>query len=271
MKIFVIFIVLLNIALLISNMLLVKSLNSVRSQEKVTAAKLSETVNKLAFEKARVANKERLVVKLSSQIEEQKQKVSIEPEKIKKEEDPIYEHLTTRPDLNKIPLLTPEEMEFLYKKSSAMPKKLGNIVTRALFEAIDIGTILEDPVWNPNGRQLDQRERLQLSKLLKDYRFFGRISSAERYKNFIKPEVGHMREFGAFIEYPANEPPPHIDGVRITHAEPSDKPGWKRLYVFDEADYPELLRQRQVERQRGLESLINMYELINGPVLEQDE
>jgi len=133
------------------------------------------------------------------------------------------------------------------------------------FLGVDVEALLRDPAWNPGGRELPIEERKKVATLLENYRYFARTSAVER-SELVESEVKRMREAGAYIEYPVGEPPPRFRGLDITVVEPSDRPGYKRMFVFFEDDYPELLRRVRVERQQALKILVEMYELINGPL-----
>lgn len=175
------------------------------------------------------------------------------------------ESASARPDPAKIPLLSEEELAHLEAKRDAMPAlSLENI--EQLTQG-DVDSILSDKLWNPTGRHLEAREREELETLRKQYGYFTRLSVSERFEKWVQPELALLREAGAYVECRSSEAPPVLPGVKVSHAEPSsDKPGVDRVYYFHEEDYPELYHQYRVERQRGLETYVKIYELINGPI-----
>ena len=166
--------------------------------------------------------------------------------------------LLRRPDLTVIPFLNEEERSALHETRMEMPADISqDILLRG-----DVDSVLADPLWNPNGHELDPVGRAKLAGLLKDFRFFARISPDERLRRVIVPETDHLRTVGAYQEYPAGTAPPVIEGVKISHAEPS-RPGFSRIYYLHEEDYPELYRDLRVEQERGIETFVKIYEAIN--------
>lgn len=57
---------------------------------------------------------------------------------------------------------------------------------------------------------------------------------------------------------------PSVDGVKVSHAEPSDTPGMDRIYYFYPEDYPALAHHERVEQERGLETFLEIYHQLNG-------
>ena len=167
-----------------------------------------------------------------------------------------------RPDPLAIPLLSTEEKEILYAKRAAMPFELTD---SALLHG-DLQSILESKLWNPKKRTLTSEEMVRLARLVSEYRYFRLILPIEIFRNGVKPELQRLREAGAYIEYSQEEGPPQLEELRISHAEPWERPGFMRLFCFWPEDYPELNYQEQVERERSLERFVQIYELINGPV-----
>lgn len=268
----------LNIAFLVVNVLMVQSLDQARYQLSTLQAELRLTKNALIVEQARVADKDSLLKNQAQDLHAAQEGLSQERGRFlamaETRDEAVAsstEDVTLRPQPALIPRLTHEEIAVLQAKRSAMPLALGVIAEAGRLFELDADMILTDPALNPLKRELNPSERLQLTKLVNDYKFFRMTSPRERVKRFVQPEIERMREAGAFIEYASDGPPPHIEGFHVTHAEPSDTPGLKRLYVFPEEDYPDLLHQYRVEWERTLETVVNIYELINGPVVTAAE
>jgi hypothetical protein len=78
-----------------------------------------------------------------------------------------------------------------------------------------------------------------------------------------------VSDAGAFVEYPQGKAAPSVDGVNVSHAEPSDTPGMERIYYFYPEDYPELAHQDRVERERGLETFLEVYRQLNNDPEDQ--
>jgi hypothetical protein len=167
---------------------------------------------------------------------------------------------TRRPDPHEIPRMDAEELAELDRRRSDMPRELS----AALLLSADIDQILEDSLWNPNGRQLTEPARRVLAELLSEYRYFARVSKVERFRNYVEKEIPRLREAGAYVEYPKDEAPPAPPGIFMSHAESSDRQGYRRIYYFPEEDYPEMAHQRRVEDERGLETFVMVYDLINS-------
>jgi hypothetical protein len=165
-----------------------------------------------------------------------------------------------RPDPQEIPRLPTEELAELDLRRGELPRNLS----AALLLSADIDSILEDPLWNPNGRQLTEPARRVLAELLSEYRYFARVSKVERFRKYVEKEIPRLREAGAYIEYPKDEAPPAPPGIFMSHAESSDRQGYRRIYYFPEQDYPEMAHQRRVEDERGLETFVMIYDLINA-------
>jgi hypothetical protein len=169
--------------------------------------------------------------------------------------EPFHE----RPDPAAIPPLSPEELEALWDVRRSMPVDLNDAV---LIHG-DVETVLEDAHWNPKQRKLSAQERGELARLLSDYRYFARLSIMERTMRGVLPEIPKLRELGAFLEYAESEAPPAVDGVKISHAERSDRPGYRRIYYFTHDAFPALYHQQRVEEERSLETFVRIYQLIN--------
>jgi hypothetical protein len=151
-------------------------------------------------------------------------------------------------------------LNHLSRRDTLPPELHGEV----LFSG-DVDQVLTSNVWNPSGRPVGAEERTELSRLLADYRYFARLSKVERLNLLIKPQLDRLREAGAYVEFPDREAPPVPEGVRIAHVESSDKSGFKRVYCFPAEDYPDIAHQERVERERGLETFLAVYDLINPP------
>ena len=165
-----------------------------------------------------------------------------------------------RPIPGEIPRMERSEYLALVSARSLLPRTLKG---EALLQG-DIDTLLASNIWNPAGRVLADHEKAELSKQLKRYRYYARLSPIERYKTLVEPRIAGLRDAGAYVEYPAKEAPPAVEGISVSHAEPSDQPGTMRLYYFHPEDYPEIDHQARVERERGLETFLDIYYRING-------
>ena len=67
-----------------------------------------------------------------------------------------------------------------------------------------------------------------------------------------------------YVEYPRDEGPPAPGRPCVSHAEASDTPGMNRIYYFFPEEYPELVHQKRVETERGLETFLEIYYRLNG-------
>jgi hypothetical protein len=168
--------------------------------------------------------------------------------------------LSRRPVPSEIPGMEPAEIEEVLHRRKSLPPGLNS----GLLLSGDVDHVLANSAWNPQGRNLTQAERMELSQLLGNYRYYARLSPVERYETYVKPEVPRLRAAEAYVEYAKGEGPPIAEGARISHAEPSERPGTKRIYYFHPDDYPDLAHHERVERERGLETFVRIYELING-------
>jgi hypothetical protein len=167
--------------------------------------------------------------------------------------------ITERPRPAELPLLSEEEKADLQAWRAIMP---GNLSEGPLLLG-DVDTVTGNPQWNPDGIDLDEEGRLELARLLSEYRYFARLSFTERFNHYVLPEIPRLRDSGAFVEYPAEDPPPRVEGTCTSHSEASDRPGYRRLYYFFEDDYPELAHHKRVERERVLERFVQIYRLLN--------
>ena len=129
-----------------------------------------------------------------------------------------------RPNQATIPKLNPEELQALREMRETMPPVLNDGV---LIQG-DVASVLENSEWNPQKHELSADDRLELARLLSDYRYFARLSIMERVQGGVLPEIKRLRDAGAFLEYPQGEGPPVVDGVTISHGESSDRPGIDR-------------------------------------------
>ncbi len=159
------------------------------------------------------------------------------------------------PDPRSIPLLTEEEKERLRSFRLRM-KGLPD-------EPLQRGDVA-DKSWNSRGAQLGEEEREQLARALEDYRFFSTVSRERRFKEVVEPELARLREAGAYVEYEKGSPPPAIDGVSISSAEPSPDGQKFRLYYFYPEDYESLYHWARVEEERAWEASVRAFVLING-------
>jgi len=81
----------------------------------------------------------------------------------------------------------------------------------------------------------------------------------------VEPEIPKLRAAGAFVEFNTETGlPPQVEGVRITHAEMTDRKGYFRLYYFYPQDYPEMYHHEQVARERAFETSVKIYKLLHG-------
>jgi hypothetical protein len=167
--------------------------------------------------------------------------------------------LSRRPDPREIPDMEPEEIRHLDERRKRLPHELrGGVLLSG-----DVEQVLASILWNPDRRGLDSEERADLAQLLSDYRYYARLSQVERFKTHVEPQLERLREAGAYVEYPEGQPPPMPDGVRIGHAEPSDRKGFRRVFYFPANDYPDLAHHERVEQERGLETFLKVFDLIN--------
>jgi len=175
------------------------------------------------------------------------------------EEASALSRLVLRPDVFEIPVLDESEFKALLDRRSRMPKYM---TVEALLKG-DIDSVLQDQMWNPEARALTLDERAELGVLLRDYQFFAHRSRQDRLRDQILPLVETMREQGAYVEHPSDQPPPRFQGASLVHAEPSDDPQVKRLYVFYPDDHPDMYHAHTVEYQRESETFVKIFELIN--------
>jgi len=269
----------LNILLLGANALLLRSLERLAGAKRppgVDMAAVRAACDRLAAERARLEDRcdrlERLL--FSVQRKSLKEKAGKKKDGVSAaQEDPFDPNEAFaqvalvgglgRPDPLQIPVMTEDELQLLRAKRKAMPLELTD---GALLQG-DLDSLLENRLWNPNGRALSSAERLALAKLVSEYRYFRKISPIERFRKGIRPQIERLREAGAFIEYPQDQGPPLLEGLRVSYSEPSERPGYRRLYCFWPEDYPELNHQEQIEGERSLERFVQIYELINGPLV----
>ena len=264
----------LNVFLLAANGILLCSLDRLAAAPSLPSpevASLRRMCAELASERVRLADKLRLLDKLIARLRATTSSPAAPAggtgNEMRCAADPAFGEAspgqdTTRPDPLAIPVMTKEKLSLLRAKRSAMPPYLDD----AVLLRGDIESIVRDRRWNREGRKLNPDERTRLAELVSQYRYFRTISPLERFRNGVQPELDRLREAGAYIEYPLEEGPPELDGLRISHAEPSDRPGFMRLYCFYPEDYPDLNHQEQVERERSLERFVQIYELLNGPL-----
>lgn len=165
-----------------------------------------------------------------------------------------------RPRPGEIPLLTAEEKADLEARRRRMPEELSE----GVLLVGDVDAVLSDPGWNPRRRSLSDDERAELAALLSRYRYFARLAPLEMYHGMVALEVPRLREAGAYVEYPDGEAPPVDEGACTSHAEPSDTPGVWRIYYFHEEDYPAIAHHKRVAEERGFECFVEAYEIING-------
>lgn len=170
-----------------------------------------------------------------------------------------------RPRPASIPLLTEDERADLASRRRRMPERLDD----GVLLSGDVDAVLSDPEWNPGQRTLSEAERAELSAVLSHYRYFARLSLAERYYTMVAPEIPRLREAGAYLEYDEGEAPPVADRACTSHAEPSDTPGINRIYYFFPDDHPALAHHKRVEEERALECFVRAYEIINGGSLPE--
>lgn len=165
-----------------------------------------------------------------------------------------------RPEPAQIPRLSSSEWKALVRERTAIPHELRG---EHLLVG-DLDALLSDPLWNPTGYEPSVEERAELNSLLKRYRYYARISPLERYERYVKPEIEFLRDAGAYVEYPEGEEPPAMEGVHVSHGEKSDREGMNRIYYFYPEDYPELAHHERVEQERGLETFLEIYYVLNG-------
>jgi hypothetical protein len=102
---------------------------------------------------------------------------------------------------------------------------------------VDVDTVLADPHWNPESRQLSLDERVEIAVQLRNLKFFAETLPFEDLHAFVLPEADRRRGVGDYIEY--SGPPPQLPpGVLISHGEATDTKGLSRMYYFDEANDP---------------------------------
>jgi hypothetical protein len=256
----------LNIVLFVSNVLLLDALKGIRE---IHVKSLIEGLRKeciaLAGERARIADRTARLNDAVRALEDfAPSRVSLSGPRNRapafdlQDEYPQFD-LTRRPDPREIPEMEPEEFQSLLRERDALPQELrGELLLTG-----DVEQLLASPVWNPSRRDLTDAERTELASLLADYRYYARLSQVERFKRYVEPELDRLRATEAFIEYPTEEPPPVVEGVRIGHAEASERAGFHRVYYFHPDDYPELSHHERVERERGLETFLHVYNLLN--------
>jgi len=132
----------------------------------------------------------------------------------------------------------------------------------------DLYGLLEDPKWNPEGKELTEEERQGLRAALEDYRFYHSQARSLIHKKIIRPEMDKMREEGAYIEYKLGETPP-VQGVPISVAEPAARDGKTfRLFLFYPEDYPELYELEEARKARAKLSAVRAFLILRSPEFE---
>src|SRR5688572_24320160 len=254
----------LNVLLLASNGILVAALKASRDGRTAEAvAGLEKERESLAGERARLAGGTARLLEAIGLLRELRSPTPsaaaiAEPVFDLQAEFPEID-LRSRPDPGSISAMEPEAFQDLLRKRNALPRELrGQILLSG-----DPDQVLASPLWNPNRRELGPAERAELANLLSDYRYYARLSHVERFNAGVEPELEKLRTAGAYIEYGSRESPPLIDGVRVVHTEPSDRDGYRRAYYFHANDYPAIAHHERVERERGLETFLAVYDLIN--------
>ena len=164
-----------------------------------------------------------------------------------------------RPDPQAIELLSPEELSELSEYRQAV----GRAASDGVLIAGDVDSVLADPSWNPDGLELDAESRVEIGKLLAEYRYFARLSVMERGE-LTGEDVARRREVGAYVEYESGTLPAHIpDRLAFSYAEPSDREGFRRMYFFEADDHPDLYHHAQVENQQALRVFVDVHRLIH--------
>ncbi len=161
-----------------------------------------------------------------------------------------------KPDVLAIPLMTDEERQEISEASRTLPA-----LSEAPLRSLDLVALLADEAWNPRGRELSPEERGQAMKLMQDYHFFSRISTMERFRSMMGPELPRLREQGAFVEYDPNDGELPFDGFTIDHTEILAKDKF-RMYFFPQDQYPDLYHHRQVSREQAQKTFVDLYRLV---------
>lgn len=165
-----------------------------------------------------------------------------------------------KPDPLSIPLLSAEEGRALDEELS----RTAGLDYGLLFQG-DVEALLRDPGWNPRGVELGPEERGRLAELLSDYRYYHKYAHLERVERFVEPEVARLRAAGSYVEYGQDEPPPEVDGSRITHAEMvPEKPGYLRMYYFFPDEHPEHYRFYDVVQEQWAATVVGIWRLLGG-------
>jgi hypothetical protein len=265
-KTLLLFLFLLSGALIIASTLVLRSGKNMVSESKRRADTTETKIERWGAEQQKLTAELR---RLLRQIEKDRSHVSAEPapatapaeefdmEALWQEAALSVRH--ERPVPADIPLMSPEEIAAVRERRRHMPSKLDD----ALLIQGDAESVIQNPLWNPTGRDLTEKERDELGRLMSDYRYFSRLSLMERVNLVVKPEIPRMREQGDYLEYKIGETPPRLEGVTIAHSTPADRPGYRRIYCFPPETYPDLYHQEQVEQERALERFVEIYSLIN--------
>lgn len=164
-----------------------------------------------------------------------------------------------RPDPATMELLSDEEMGVLRELRRQMPEAMA----MGLLLAGDVDSVLEDRTWNPEGKEVDDLVRRELSALMSDYRYYARVAFAELL-TAKKKRIPALRSAGAYLTYGAKERPNLAKPVAISHAELAEDGDHWRLYLFPRDEYPELHHHRDVSLQQQLAVGVHIFQLING-------
>lgn len=169
--------------------------------------------------------------------------------------DPVHE----KPDPLAIELLDEQELQEIrrYREQAMPPRPSEGVLLTG-----DVDAVLGDPDWNPESVSLSREKRAELARLMSDYRYFSRVSLMERHR-MVQPEVARLREVGAYVEYPSDDPPAAPGELAMSHAEPSDREGYRRMYYFFAEDYPDVYHQSRVEQEQALRVFVDIHRLIH--------
>jgi hypothetical protein len=210
---------------------------------------------RLAQSDSKIFGLQREVEKLRSTLASQNK-----DQKVSSESAEDMSSLVDRPNIDQIPVLDEAQFGEILERRKQIPWGLSE---QLLLQG-DVDEILASQEWNPSGRNLDPAERVALASLLKDYKFYTRISRKDRVENEVYPLVEMMRQEHEYIEYPADVGPPSLKEVAWTHSELSDDPDILRLYVFPKESFPDMWHAKQVEYQQEVETFVKVYELLNS-------
>ena len=234
------------------------------------AARLSSRCDSLAAEATRLDRQIALLRQIADQLvsvhrDTTRDHVSVEPHNDHQDtKEELAELLSEfveeeKPDPARIPRLSADEWRGLVQKRATLPRELRG--EQLLLG--DLDALIQSPVWNPSGRRPSAEEQASITLLLKQYRYYARLSQMERFTKYVQPQIEFLRKAGAYVEYPKGEGPPGVEGVYVSHAEDSDRPGMERIYVFHAMTTRELAHQERVEKERGLETFLEIYYRLN--------